>query len=83
MLYVEFCEEKLVKSSDVAGDPYLNAKQFASLMIENRQLAKIVAMSLPYYTHLTEDTSPVYAQKMMEVVEDDYHNHLVAAGEIE
>ncbi len=83
MFYIEFCEERLLKSSDVAGDFYVNAKQLASLMAGDEALAKVVAMALPYYAHLTESTSSVYARKMMEVVEDDYHNQLVRAGEVE
>ncbi|MFN7640814.1 MAG: hypothetical protein ACK5PR_03615 [bacterium] len=83
MIYLEFCEDRMLKDADVQGDPYLNAKQLASLMVENEGLAKIVAMALPFYVHLTEETSLVYAQKMMEVVEDDFHNHLVQAGTIE
>ena len=83
MFYIEFCEERLLKSSDVVGDPYMNAKQLASLMVEDEALAVVVAMALPYYVHLTENTSSVYARKMMEVVADDHHNHLVKAGDVE
>ncbi len=83
MIYLEFCEDRMLKDADVQGDPYLNAKQFASLMVENEGLARIVAMALPFYVHLTEETSREYAVKMMEVVEDDYHNQLVRAGEVE
>jgi hypothetical protein len=83
MIYLEFCEDRMLKDADVQGDPCLNAKQLASLMVENEALAKTVAMALPYYVHLTENTSSVYARKMMEVVEDDFHNHLVKAGDVE
>jgi hypothetical protein len=80
MIRIDFDEDAIVLDYELRGDPYLNAKQLAGIMQKDERFAQIVAMAIPWYQHLEHDCSRIYAQKVMEIVEEDYENFLDVAG---
>lgn len=69
----------MIKEVEVTGDAKANAKQLAHLMSEKASLARVVAMAFPYYASMTEGLNGVYADKVAEVLEDEFHEFIQSA----
>ena len=80
MIYIEFDEDRMIKEYSVSGCTRMNAKQFADMMFRNKDLAAVVAASLPWYVHLLQRTDEYYAEEAMEVAEDKWDVYLEKAG---
>lgn len=80
MFLLEYDGELMLHEALAHGDAHENAKQLAGMMLANEQVAKMVAGALPWYLHLSQGTSSVYAKAAMAEAIDEYDVYLEKVG---